>query len=251
MRSGRVALAGLAAGYMLWAQTVPTSAYKTDRRPVTISYEQPNALGVSYEVYYYRSDGSFAHTHLLPGNTKAPQVEVIDLRNKVTFLKDPATQLYDDLPLTQRVYDDYRHTPASCEASLTTPKSQTCSPLGNEQMLGYRVQKVTTVPSNKPDMSLESWIAPDLDFVPLLQVRHRDGKATTIRRAINVQPGEPDESVFALPANYRRVAKSSEFVEQGSLARGLDNPFPDDASRQKLDEVQTKKRADGLLHKVQ
>jgi hypothetical protein len=243
MRSGRVALAGLAAGYMLWAQTA--------RKPVTLSYEQPNALGVSYEVYYYRSDGSFAHTHLLPGNTKAPQVEVIDLRNKVTFLKDPATQLYDDLPLTQRVYDDYRHTPASCEASLTTPKSQTCSPLGNEQMLGYRVQKVTTIPSNKPDMSLESWIAPDLDFVPLLQVRHRDGRTTTIRRAINVQLGEPDESVFTLPANYQRVARSSEFVEQGSIARGLDNPFPDDTARQKLDEVQTKKRADGLLHKVQ
>ena len=129
MLSGRVALAWLAVGCNLWAQTLPGSTYKTDRKPVTISYEQPNALGVSHEVHYYRSDGSFAHTHLLPGSTACPQVEVIDVRNKVTFLKDQATQLYDDLPLTQRVYEDYGHIPTSCEASLTTPKSQTCSPL--------------------------------------------------------------------------------------------------------------------------
>ena len=185
---------------------------------MTIVYELlPLAGPKMHETHYYRSDGSYALSVLIEGDTKAPPTSVVDLATKRNFLKDPATNLFDEFPLTQRDYDSHRHTALSCEATIRSQSSQTCDSIGDDEVLGYRVQKITTIIGGKRPGVSESLLAPALDFVPLVQYDTRDGKMRTVRRAISIKVGEPDESVFALPFNYRKVEDSSEFISAWKL----------------------------------
>jgi hypothetical protein len=244
-----LAIAVAGAGYMLRAQT---STHKIGRTPVTVTYEFTPKVGPKqHETHYYRSDGSFALSVLMEGDTKAPPVDVFDLANKREFLKDPATGLMDEFALTKRTYDLYRHIPMSCEAAILVKDYQTCEPLGNDEVLGYPVQKMTLRNvRNKPGATFESLVAPGLDFLPLVQYQKQDGKIETTRRAISIKIGEPDEFVFALPPNYRKVENSSEFITAGEIVRGRNIPFTAE-SQPKFDQAQREKKTQSEIHKVQ
>jgi hypothetical protein len=111
------------------------------------------------------------------------------------------------------------------------------------------VQKITTMIGGKRPGVSESLLAPALDFVPLVQYDTRDGKMRTVRRAISIKVGEPDESVFALPSSYRKVEDSSEFISAMEVARGRGVPYTAD-SQQKFDQTQREKKMRSEIHKV-
>jgi hypothetical protein len=74
-----------------------TSTHKIGRTPVTVFYEFLPKIGPrSHETHYYRSDGSYALSILMEGDTQTPPTHVEDLKKKLSFLKDPATGLLDE-----------------------------------------------------------------------------------------------------------------------------------------------------------
>ena len=232
---------------MLRAQT---STHKIGRTPVTVVYEEFSKAGFrAHDTHYYRSDGSYALSVLMEGDTQAPPTHVEDLKKKLSFLKDPATGLLDEFALTQRRYDQLRQAPLSCEVAMMIQNYDTCEPLGNDEVLGYRVQKYTTKIQNRPGRMTEHFLAPDLDFIPLLRYSKHDGKIEATKRAISIRVGEPDESVFTLPSNYRKV-ESSEFISAMETARGRGIPFTADL-KEKFDQRQREMKTQSEIHKVQ
>ncbi len=238
--------AGVTAGYTVWAQT---SGYKSGRTPLVITYEVKDATGrVSHETWHHRSDGSVAYSILSAGDTAAPPTQVVDLVTKRYFMKDPATRLYDELPMSKRLYDSNARTPTACQAAIMA--SEKCLPLGSDEVLGYRVQKVISVPVNEPTAMVETYLAPDLDYVVLKAVFKKNGNVTGGRNAISVHRREPDASMFALPSDFRPAATPSEFITAMETARGRSNPFTNE-SRQRFEEDQAKIRAESQARKVQ
>jgi hypothetical protein len=234
-----IVLAGVCTGHLLRGQP---SGYRPGRTPVTITFFIAPAYGPCFhEIEYYRADGSYAQAILRVGDTQVPQVSVVDVAEKRNFLKDPLTNLYDQVPFTQRLYDGHRFSPTACEATISSPKQEVCAPVGEDRVAGYRVQKrTTTITQRHPGVS-EEWLAPDLNFLSLRRVLMRNGKVTMTRTAVSVQVGDPDKSVFALPSNFRKVANSSEWIAAGEVARGRRNTFSENMRRE-FDQAQRDKR---------
>lgn len=236
---------GAGAGYKLRAQP---SNYKAGRVPVTVVYETEGQSVKLIETQYYRSDGSMAKSVVMPENDahpEQPQFEVFDLGKKLNFLKDTLTQKYDQFPLVQRRYDQLGHSPLSCEAAITA-KNEKCEPMGNETVLGYRVQRLTlTGIEKRPGLKITSFIAPDLDYIELAMERSVDGVVKGTRTATKVVLGEPDAAVFELPSSYVKVDNSSDFVTAGEIARGRQNALGDNASRVEFDARMDQSKKDG------
>ena len=73
---------------------------------------------------------------------------------------------------------------------------------------------------NRPKTVYETYLAPDLNFVPLLRLANNGERVTYRQIAISVDTKEPDDTVFAIPDDYRKVSEMSEFYGAGELARG-------------------------------
>ncbi len=204
---------GLVFALLVWSQS------PVRRVPVIITYEVTDGIQRTWrETHYYRSDGSMAHTMPSPGDTAPPQMEVVvEGQPKRSFAIDHLTKLYIEFPLSVRAQRLLR-VATSCE-SATIP-AEKCSPLGTDEILGYRVQKATSVPLNRPKTVYETYLAPDLNFVPLLRLTNNGERVTYRQTAISVDTKEPDDTVFAIPDDYRKVSEMSEFYGAGELARG-------------------------------
>jgi hypothetical protein len=218
------------------------SGTKTGHIPLVVEYEIKDAMNnVIRETHYYRADGSVAQSIAMNGDSR-PQVHVVDLTAKRTFLKDPITKLYDEFPLTTRLYNSHLHVPTVCEKA--TIKAEKCHPIGSEELLGYKLQKVTASISNEPGAATEMYLAPELDFIEMLRYfRNADGKITFSKRAISIQKVNPDASVFELPADFTKVSLPSELISAGEVARNRPDPNVNAEHRQKFDEAQMTKRA--------
>lgn len=231
-----VVLLGIGAGYLVRAQT---TTHNVGRVPVTVVYESKLPSGESiFHTYSYRSDGSVAQSVLLGGDTQAAPVDVYDVTNKRHFIKDPATKMIDAFPISQESYDAHRLSPRTCEAAF---RAATCEPVGSDSVLGYRVQKVTITPSNRPGLVYEEYLAPGLSYITLQKIRRQNGEVSATTRAISIRVGEPDSATFELPADYTTAKQSSEFITEMQVKRGRPNPYTPE-SRQKFDELQQQKR---------
>ena len=148
-----------------------------------------------------------------PGDSAPPQMSVVvEGQPKRSFAIDPVTKLDIEFPLSTLELRLLR-VATSCE-SATIP-GEKCSPLGTDEILGYRVQKATIVAVNRPKTVHETYLAPDLNFISLM--RHvNNGERVTYRQiAISVVRKEPDDTVFAIPADYGKVSEMSEFYTAG------------------------------------
>lgn len=212
-----IVILGLLLSALVWSQTSEPAAR---RAPLIVTYEIIDATQRTWRrTFYYRSDGSVARSILPSGDTAPARTEVIaDVRTKRSFLKDPVTKRYVESPLSPESLARRTHVPTSCESA--TIRADKCHPLGDDQILGYRVQKVTSVVSNKPGWLMESYLAPDLNFVPLLRVGKQGERVTYRMTATSLQRAEPDDAVFALPSDYQDATQSADFFTAGEAARG-------------------------------
>ena len=236
------AVLGLVFASLVWSQTPP------GRVPVIITYEVTDGIqGTWRETHYYRSDGSVA-TVPSPGDSAPPQMSVVvEGQPKRSFAIDPVTKLDIEFPLSTLELRLLR-VATSCE-SATIP-GEKCSPLGTDEILGYRVQKATIVPVNRPKTVHETYLAPDLNFISLM--RHvNNGERVTYRQiAISVVRKEPDDTVFAIPADYGKVSEMSEFYTAGETGPGTLTSIKYDShqkfsipdTQQKQNAIQAKRR---------
>lgn len=212
---------------------------KAGRTAVVMHYETTDKLGnVTHEVVSYRADGSTARSASFNG---APaQVEVIDLASKRSFVKDPVTKLYDEVPLTVETAERYAHTPTTCESA--TSKQYKCDPVEEGRILGQRIQRAT---GKLGDSNVTTIYAPDLDYNELLRTRtSADGTVTFNRKVTAIIRDAAVEEAFSLPADYRKVAKPSDFIGAGQVARGKTDPGAGDpTNRDTFDKAQLDKRA--------
>ncbi len=105
------------------------------------------------------------------------------------------------------------------KAADCNPDPQHSAALGTEMILGYRTYRYPHSYEQADGTMFEqhSWLSPDLGCIDLRTEVHRrraDGTliGTFQRTAINVQRGEPDPSLFFVPADYREV-RPSEFED--------------------------------------
>ncbi|MCW5980709.1 MAG: hypothetical protein KIT09_21695 [Bryobacteraceae bacterium] len=104
--------------------------------------------------------------------------------------------------------------------------ARACSEAGGERgrALGFEVVKITEDLAQGSLARIENWLAPELDCYALRSkayVRSADGslRLTQEMQARWVQVGAPDESLFAIPANYTERSPSA-------VARELERRFP-------------------------
>jgi len=61
-------------------------------------------------------------------------------------------------------------------------------------------------------VALSNWYSPDLELTILIKIADsRNGERSTLRLT-NIKPGEPDPSLFQVPAGYRTIEEKSAFA---------------------------------------
>lgn len=215
---------------------VSQTGSKIGRTPVILHYQTTDKMGnIFTEVIQYRADGSMAQSISLNGDPA--QIQVVDLKAKRMFLKDPLTRMYDEAPLTKETAERYAHTPTTCE-SATSPQAK-CQPVGTETIFGQRTQ---VAKGKLGDSDIVTVYAPDLDYVELIRTRTSpDGKVNFHRQLTGIVLSNPDQSAFE-STNYRKVSKPSELISMGQLARGKPDPGADTQNRDGFDKAQLDKR---------
>lgn len=188
--------------------------HKSTVTPLSVTYRvrsfyQGNETSSELFVRKLRSDGSFMQYSVYPDG-RPSLVHVTDYTLGVSVGYDPRTKLMVRQSLPPRG-DGW--VPASCADVYR----KECQGPVDETVLGYRTEKVAA-PAFPDGVTIEFLVAPDLDFLMLKKSAHEGGELIEEWVATEIQIGEPDPTLFAIP-NYEAVDRAT-YLERGSLARG-------------------------------
>ena len=153
-----------------------------------------------------RSDGSSVevHTNMLipePDGTPRELRMILDLSKLARLTVHSTLKAVTTFPLDQRQAEGARRERQSCDGGATAIKS---ARMGYEVVSQRPIRDIPNLPSHFPDV--EVWVAPALGCIRLEETMKRDGKVVTLRQAENIRLGDPDPSLFAVPADYTELS---------------------------------------------
>ena len=153
-----------------------------------------------------RSDGSTVEVNahgLIPEPDGTPRElrMILDLSKPARLTVYPALSAVTTFPLDQREADGERRQQTSCGGGATAVKS---ARMGYEVVSQRPTRDIPNLPSHFPDV--EVWVAPALGCIRLEETMRRDGKAVSVRQAENIRLGDPDPSLFEVPADYQELS---------------------------------------------
>jgi hypothetical protein len=195
-------------------QRVPFTAVVVDTLYKYPSGEYATQLTTKFAI---RSDGSNVRIRqeVLADGTTNEIKGLLDVPAKAGMTTDELTHSittvhYDDASLAK-----YTTKPGSCAVD---------SPAESAQILGYTVLKSTREGPKTPDGERRTvrWVAPALDCYALkktLLIAKAGGPLlpVTLSEVRSIVPGEPDPSLFAIPADRTERAPSEVFAERQML----------------------------------
>lgn len=171
------------------------------------------------EKYVVRSDGSNVKVRdrTAPSGTPYEVRGIINVPLKKgvtvdTLTKSTTTVYYNDQSVAKYT------TKPTCQASSDT-----------DVILGYRVYKqVEQLPPAEGEIRrADRWAAPDLDCFVLKEILYRGSDSSsmmagTVTEVQSIVLGDPDPSLFEIPAGYTEFSPSQAFAERARIL-GIDN----------------------------
>jgi hypothetical protein len=153
-----------------------------------------------------RSDGSSVEvsTNMLtrqPDDTPREIRMILDLSKPARLTVYPMLKAVTTFPLDQPQADGERRQQQSCDGGATAIKS---TRMGYEVVSQRPTRDIPNLPSHFPDV--EVWVAPALGCTRLEETMRRDRKVVTLRQAENIKLGDPDPSLFEVPADYEELS---------------------------------------------
>jgi hypothetical protein len=167
-----------------------------------------------------RSDGSNVEIQegTGPDGRVGKQSRIVDVRRKQRIIADGLTESVTTYNLQSEVLQRMNLSKGACSATDGSNK---------RVLLGYEVVRSTSVLGNDNgvELSSESWIAPQLNCLPLEETTFAGTAGVpphvvSVKRVTKVAHGEPDESLFMVPINY--VERSPSVV----MAEYMDRYMP-------------------------
>jgi hypothetical protein len=125
---------------------------------------------------------------------------ILDLSKPARLSVHSALKAVTTFHLDQRQADGARRQ-QSCDGDATAIRS---TMMGYEVVSRQRPNDIPNLPSHIPD--IEVWMAPALGCIRLEERWNRDGRLTMIRQAENIRLGDPDPSLFEVPADYTELS---------------------------------------------
>ena len=126
---------------------------------------------------------------------------ILDLGKPARLTVHSAVKAVTTFPLDQRQADGYRRQRQSCDGGAAAIKS---TMMGYEVVRQQRQPCRPNIPNSFPDV--EMWLAPALACIRLEETMKEDGKVRLVRQAENIRLGDPDPSLFAVPAEYTELS---------------------------------------------
>jgi hypothetical protein len=151
-----------------------------------------------------RGDGSSAFVGIHdPSSAEAP-VRIIQLASgSQGMISDSKQQKYVtnlSAEANPALQQNVRNPSSLCLITLANYKE---SALGQEQVSGYRAEKISGAGN------ITSWYAVDYGCALVKQHAAWSGGGSTDKYLVMLRPGEPDSSLFTVPASYTDVPKTA------------------------------------------
>lgn len=203
-----ICLAGSASVYA----GIPALTYEV----VHTRYSEDGEAVVTRETHAVRRDGSTVSiTPLEAEDGSAHELwRIEDMARGEALQIDTASHTVFHFPLQRSAVDQF----------LKNGPAATCgAPLDATRMsfAGYSGLRFSTFTDRRPDeeggeVEIVRLVSPQLGCAELLTVFRENGRVTGIRQIENIRPGEPDPSLFEIPADFRKASPD----EVSRLARG-------------------------------
>jgi len=152
-------------------------------------------------LYARRGDGSWTYRHTSTGphndQNTAEMIEFIDFRTQNQAVLEPFTHSAVVFHLTEKEaqWENGRVTDCSAVA-------ETGARAGEDHQVRMISYDVARVVRKHEGVSVESWVAPALDCFPLLETETFPSGSRNTRTVYRIEPGEPPDSLFAIPPDY-------------------------------------------------
>ena len=166
----------------------------------------------TYQRYYVHSNGNIRHEVTSGDVSNALMVEYFNVQTGQLHRTYSLNQTVNYRAIGRNEFRKFMNVPASCETAFhLPPASVKCSPTAST-IAGVPVQQVTL--SSDGARIRTYWIAPGLNFRELRAVTYVAGVLQSSMETTKVQLGDPDPSLWQLPAGYARVDDRDEFSKQ-------------------------------------
>ena len=172
-----------------------------------------------------RSNGSYARKSIkiLPNKPKGSKElvmrEIRDTSSQQQISLETSTNSKQTFPINaQRLQSMTRPTDPACAANLPSDTSVDRSPQP-ASILGYPLVKLTSISSRgMGQITVERWVAPalnceDLKDVTTAVIASKSLKAVTTVETLSIAPGEPDLTLFEVPADAVERSPSEMLLE--------------------------------------
>ncbi len=174
------------------------------------------------QLYAARSDGSTVEANTERGPGQFIKTVTLIPDKKQVVVAEPVRYLSTEI-LSDGAAARYRMGPpdATCATNRFLMNGASRRVIGQDVFLGFPVLRIE---QSSRGMRIESWQAPGLDCYPLRTVtewRAEDGSVTgrTELTAAQVMTGEPDASLFGIPADFAEAAPSEVTRQVASLEK--------------------------------
>lgn len=185
------ALAGVAKTYH--AQVFPTiHPFSVTYKVLSSGSAQDEPKLQAYRVLAARSDGTVMMANSLPdGNGHIHTSRALQLKDRYVVV-DPLTE-------SVSTYEPYKPLIVA---------TQDCGGKADSPILGYSIEKTSQTVTSKSgqSMTVERWLAIDLDCIPLREYSISTSKLdqmVNVEEAISVTPGEPPMEYFDITPGYQ------------------------------------------------
>lgn len=205
-------LLGIGLGYRAQSQTRP--AYKTKKAFVAHlrvlqfgNAQQPPHI--QNEVYALRSDGSYVRRF----ETTSPKgevgwaVDIIDIRNGKYTLVEPFTRTAVTFYRSETEMQNELRAKITCNASgemqSATSRVDSISDTILDQKVVQVIEKHT---GSKREVTIEKWVAPDLDCYPLRKSEWSQSGSHNETEVTKLEIGDPPESILEVPPGFLELS---------------------------------------------
>jgi len=195
------------------------------RVPVTIQTEtRVGNTPPIITITAFRSDGSRVDIYDISNDPAGHAMrDIIDIPRRIGTSVDSMTGLAAVQPLTREATTRMSAFPIRCEDFFARQNAAvTCEP-SDQAIHGYSLLKVKVEvidSARGTRFYTEHLASPSLNFLPLATKHWVNGTLRQEQTVTSLVVGEPDPTLFLVPAEYRVVEKISQYYRQTSATRG-------------------------------
>lgn len=244
----RIVQATIVPGLLLMAAGSITAQVTQAGLPAyTVKYTTTFAEGTAQPVFLLarRSDGSQVDGVYEQGQLSTKTILSVESKDSIHY--DVVAHVAFVIPLQRYEYERLKTRFADCEEASLAGSCTTRAGV----ILGHPVDKVETAVTGSSDFARTvRYVAPGLNYLMLREeVYARDGRQVSAQVATDLLAGEPESSLFAIPAGSLQATSYEQYMREKMTRRGLELKEHHLRAAKRQDDMVRRWRESGLFMK--